>query len=424
MKTFRCGFERAVITPEAGRTYLDGYGFRLHPSEGVYSELYVNLCAVIAGEERFLIASFDFCGMSQRVYTLIAGQIEQLTGLDRSHMALCATHTHSGPACGVLEITPVDYDYCLWVGEQAGKCAARAFAKAVPGSFDCRLPGEITFSINRRGREPIDRRVKTVAFVDENGVARGAFINLSCHAVLNTTYRISGDYPGVLNSFATDDCPAVFLAGRGADINPSGMGGNVFETIQKYGREVAGFYTDCVKNAVPDENQSDVFALSYAYVRLPVKDYPSAEELKARISVQRDAYLNSPEGSVERHCSHAELNWLYMAREGSEAGRPACLRVPLQLLKLGNIVFFFVPFELLTLTGNKLEDMASEAGFSPEKIFVVGYANSVNGYLAPLEEFAFGGYEVSGASHWYCLPECCEETEGEMLRWFADHLQD
>ncbi len=46
---------------------------------------------------------------------------------------------------------------------------------------------------------------------------------------------------------------------------------------------------------------------------------------------------------------------------------------------------------------------------------MVGYANCVNGYLAPGEEFALGGYEVTGAAHWYGLPECSEETEKAVL---------
>ena len=74
-------------------------------------------------------------------------------------------------------------------------------------------------------------------------------------------------------------------------------------------------------------------------------------------------------------------------------------------------VFLFVPFELLTLTGNKLEEMFVAAGFARETVYVCGYSNMTEGYLAPVEEFAFGGYEVAGAAHWYNIPEASPESE-------------
>jgi hypothetical protein len=40
------------------------------------------------------------------------------------------------------------------------------------------------------------------------------------------------------------------------------------------------------------------------------------------------------------------------------------------------------------------------------------------GYLAPVEEFEFGGYEVAGAAHWYNIPEASTESEPAVLDWF------
>ena len=95
------------------------------------------------------------------------------------------------------------------------------------------------------------------------------------------------------------------------------------------------------------------------------------------------------------------------------------LRVPLQVLAIGKAcVFLFIPFELLTLTGNKLEDMFAEVGFARETIYVCGYSNMTEGHLAPVEEFEFGGYEVAGAAHWYNIPEASPESEGAVLDWF------
>ena len=71
------------------------------------------------------------------------------------------------------------------------------------------------------------------------------------------------------------------------------------------------------------------------------------------------------------------------------------ITVTLQMLSIGReCIFAFIPFEVLTLTGNKLEEMFAAAGFPREAIYICAYANSVEGYLAPAEEFEHGGYEV------------------------------
>lgn len=423
MSKLQCGFSRTVITPKPGEVYLDGYGHRLVPAQGVYSDLYVNVCTLVSGGERFLIASFDLCGMNRRVYDILCGQISEQTGLDRSHMALCATHTHSGPGCGVLDPVPVNYDYYMLAGTKAGKCAAEAFAKAVPGSFECRIAGEITGSRNRRNRAPIDHRVKTLVFADESGKVRGSVVNVSCHAVINTSLLISADYPGILNRNSSDDCPTVFLAGRGADSNPANMGvGDMDGAIEALGGEVWKLVEAGVNGFAGGSVVETEVSPVYETVTLPMKAYPALDELESRIREQRGIYLNPEKSEAEKHYAFAELNWLYMAKFEREAGHVPELRVPLQIVPLGEILFAFVPFELLTLTGDKIEAMAVKRGYAPEKIFVIGYANTVNSYLAPAEEFAYGGYEVSGASHWYRIPECVPETEAEMLAWFEKKL--
>ena len=67
---------------------------------------------------------------------------------------------------------------------------------------------------------------------------------------------------------------------------------------------------------------------------------------------------------------------------------------------------------------NKLEEMFVAAGFARETVYVCGYSNMTEGYLAPVEEFPYGGYEVAGAAHWYNIPEASPESEPALLDWF------
>jgi hypothetical protein len=146
-----------------------------------------------------------------------------------------------------------------------------------------------------------------------------------------------------------------------------------------------------------------------------MKPYPSAETLNAEIAVYMEKYHLLPP-SVEKHCVLRELNWRLSALEFVKSGTSPDLKVLIQVFVLKGIAAFIMfPFELLTLTGNAAEDMAAERGIPREAIYTVGYANSVNGYLAPKEEIDFGGYEIKDAAHWYGIAECSDESENAVL---------
>ena len=110
---------------------------------------------------------------------------------------------------------------------------------------------------------------------------------------------------------------------------------------------------------------------------------------------------------------------LDMARRGESPD----LTVPMQLVTVGeSLAFAFIPFELLTLEGDAVERILAGAGWSADRIFVCGYSNCVNGYLAPREEFPYGGYEVAGASHWFNIPETSEDSADAVTDWFRRNV--
>jgi hypothetical protein len=146
-----------------------------------------------------------------------------------------------------------------------------------------------------------------------------------------------------------------------------------------------------------------------------MKPFPSAEILNNEISVLMEKYHSLPQ-SVEKHCVLRDLNWHLTALESVKNGVSPDLKVPVQVFTLsGTAMFIMFPFELLTLTGYAAEDMAAEVGIPREAIYTVGYANSVNGYLAPKEEIDYGGYEIKDAAHWYGIAECGVESETAVL---------
>ena len=420
----RLGFADAIITPPHPEyNFLDGYGFRLSPAtEGVRDDLHAKVCAMVEGEKIFLLFSLDIIGLRKDTYRLVTSQISDITGVAREDMALSCIHTHAAPASGILDELPIDTDYFAWMGEVCGRAALRAIERACPvkASFAI-LPETLQTSHNRReGRDPIDRSIRAVAFHDENGKLRGVITSAACHAVVNTAYSISADWLAELNKLSTDEVPYLFLQGRGADINPQlYLKLPIDEMIERLGRELSIPVSKFAANAPLGENLLGALKRHYEIVRIPMKKMTDLAAVKEEIARQSEVYRAISPEDIQKHFILRQLQWYRHMAQMIEDGEDFALQVPLQALSIGKeCVFLFVPFELLTLTGNKLEDMFAKAGFARETIYVCGYSNMTEGYLAPVEEFAFGGYEVAGAAHWYNIPEASPESEPAVLDWF------
>ena len=425
MATLTCGFAQREITPALRGNYLDGYGFRLSPAEGIRDPLYAKVCVLVCGEDVHLIASFDLIGFSPRVYTLISDQIAGLCGIPREHQSLCCIHTHAAPVSGVLDELPMDYDYLAWVGEQCGRAALDAKARAVPGHFACDItPETLHHCYNRRGRDVIDPSIRCASFLDTDGRLRGVICSASCHAVINGGMTVSADFLSVLNQASTDDVPLIYLQNRGADVDPMRGGELDCDTaISLLGHELTDPVLKASAGRTGEKKPAAEGELIRAYeeVALPMLPMPDADALRASVKTLETQYFALDRKDITKHYTLRELQWTRSMLRRLETGAGFDMTVPLQLLALGrDIVFAFVPFEMLTLTGDALERIFTDAGFAKETIFTVGYANSVNGYLAPAAEFPFGGYEVGGAAHWYGIPQNDVTTEPAMLSLFAN----
>ncbi len=423
-KALRLGFADAIITPSHPEyIYLDGYGFRLSPAtEGVRDDLHAKVCAMVEDEKIFLLFSLDIIGLREETYRLVTSQITDLTGVARKDMALSCIHTHAAPASGILDELPIDTDYFAWLGEVCGRAALRAIERACPvtASFAI-LPETLQTNHNRRaGREVIDRSIRAVAFHDENQKLRGVLCSAACHAVVNTAHSISADWLAEINKLSTDEVPYLFLQGRGADINPQlYLKLPIDELIARLGSELSIPVAQFAKNAPLGSPLSGALTRHYETVRIPMKKMTDLDAVRREIAHQFKEYSALSPDNIQKHFVLRQLQWYRHMERMIENDEDFALRVPLQALAIGKAcVFLFVPFELLTLTGNKLEDMFASAGFARETIYVCGYSNMTEGYLAPVEEFEFGGYEVDGAAHWYNIPEASPESEPALLNWF------
>ncbi len=419
MNELRCGFADGIITPVLNGTFLDGYGFRTTPAESVRDDLHAKVMAVGDGEKTVLIFSIDLIGLTPPLYRLVSRQIAAVTGVPTERTALNFIHTHSAPTVGSIAELPINYDYLAHVGDVCGELALKAMERRVPGEFrSAVLPERLIHIHNRRGRDVLDPAIRAAAFRDREGKLRGVLCSAGCHAVINTRMSVSADWLSVLNRASSDEVPLLYLQGKAGDIDPCGGPETDLDAlIETLGAELA----EPVLRFAAEEGEGMPAAgelrCVYETIRVPMKQTRDIEALKASVKEAEEEYF--AEAPDNRHALLRELQWRRWMLDRAEAGESNDLTVPMQLITLGDcLAFGFVPFELLTIAGWTVERIFAEAGWPAEKTFVCGYSNSVNGYLAPREEFPYGGYEVAGASHWYNVPDTCEESADAVAEWF------
>ena len=417
------GFADAIITPtHPQHLFLDGYGFRVKPAEAVRDDLHAKVCAIVDEDQIYLLFSLDLVGLRSRVYQLIVDQITSLTGIPQERMALTCIHTHAAPATGLIDELPIHYDYFAFVGECCGRAALRAIERACHGTFRFELLTDtLTHSYNRRRRGIIDRSIRAAAFRDESGALRGVLCTAACHAVINTSYAISADWLSELNAVSSDALPYLFFQGRCGDIDPYFEDKlSIDEKISLLGQEFIRPVQAMAEKTADGHILNGPVTWHCESVRIPMMALTDTEALKKDILAHENAYFAASPEDIKKHYNLRKLQWLRRMLHKAEAGEDFDITVTLQYLEIGKAcVFAFIPFEVLTLTGNQLEQTFMEAGFPREAIYICAYANSVEGYLAPAEEFPYGGYEVINAAAWYNTSRTCPQSEEALLSWFC-----
>ena len=400
-----CGFSQIDITPQpAASVYLDGYGERILPAGEILDPLYAKVCVMRYGSSEFAVISLDICGLRSPVMERLEDWITLLTGLERSQFALCATHTHAGPACGLLPDLPVNMLYWNWVGQQIASAILQARETSLPGTFRSCFADDFTGGYNRRNKPDIDRRIRVCGFYDDAGILRGVFANASCHAVCMTGCGISADYPGV---------PFLFLQGRGADVDP------LFweqEGVDRLGNELTEKVFAALDTLANMTGTHGPIRSLFRKSRIPMC-WPGKAEMATELEQQLQKLTENKDKSKARRYADVNIRWLQNAIRELESGNTDPeITVSFQALSVGrDFVMVFVPFEMLTVTGNAIESAICAMGIDPARCFVIGYANGTNGYLCPSAEHGDGSYEVQGAARWYSLPQCCEASERTVI---------
>jgi neutral ceramidase len=409
---WRVGTARVNITPEQP-LWLAGYGSRTHEATGKFSDLWVRACALEdAGGHRAVLVSLDLIGIDRMLAQTICQSLEQRCGLLRSQIALCFSHTHSGPVVGkgleALHYRQLERgqqarldEYAAALQPKIVDCVERAMRDLGP----CALAwgsGTAEFAVNRRNnvepkvpelrasgqlQGPSDHDVPVLAARSPEGRWKSLWFGYACHATTLDDYSWCGDYPG----FAAQDlegrypaCVALFWAGCGADQNP--LPRRRLELAQQYGGQLAAAVAGVLANDSGMQPLAAELNTAYVEVPLPFSQIPNQDELQQAAQSQ-DRYVRARAA-------------MYLERLAAGQTLPTTYPFPVQVWKLGGQV------QLVFLGGEVVVDYAIrlKSELSGHRTWVVGYANDVMAYIPSLRVLTEGGYEGKDAMVYYGLP--------------------
>ena len=303
---WKAGTARQKITPHE-LMWMAGYGSRNHPATGFLNDLWVKALVLedMHGNCGVAIVTLDLVGIGRDVADPVLAELAARYRLARSNVALCCSHTHSGPVVGrnlhTLHYDLVDAEqqqkidrYATELKQSVIDVVGRAVAALAPCEVSYGA-GTADFAVNRRTNKepdvpalraagqlkgPEDHEVPVLRVIDARGTPVAVLFGYACHATVLDGYDWSSDYPGFAQTELESRyprCTALFVAGCGADQNP--LPRRKVELAREYGRDLA----QAVRNVLDTTMKplSGPFAIRSAVVELPLAN-PDARRSSRR----------------------------------------------------------------------------------------------------------------------------------------------
>lgn len=403
---YKAGIGRIIITPEKP-IYMSGYAGRDHPSEGVIHDLWAKALVIEDHKgARVAIVTTDLIGLPRGVADVVAARVQKEYGIERPHLVLNSSHTHTGPLIQhnletMFDLSPADSqvvaDYASSLIDKLVAVVGAALKDLAPADLSFGN-GRATFAINRREntpngvkigenpKGPSDPDVPVLKVTAPDGKLRAVLFGYACH---NTTltgqfYRLSGDYAGFAQLTVEKAHPgatAMFVMLCGADQNPHPR--STIELAEQHGASL-GAEVDLVLGE------------KLQRVRGPVRAAFQIVDLNFAPQTRETFQSRLGESNVYR-VRHAKA-MLKLADDRS----PLLVRYPypVQAVQFGKDLTF------VALGGEVVVDyvLRIKREFGAKGIIVAGYSNDVMSYIPSLRVLKEGGYEANDSMIYYGLP--------------------
>ncbi len=412
-----------VEIPPSEPMWMAGYASRNRPAEGKQTGLYAKaLVLQDADQQKMVLVTLDIIGTDRSLMQAICSRLEDRYGLRREQIALCASHTHSGPVLAG-NLAPLHYmvvgrehqelieDYTDWLTDQVVQLVGQA--RQQMASVDVSWgSGHATFAVNRRNNRPegdieqlradgllvgpSDHDVPVLAVRDSQGQLKAVVFGYACHATVLSDYYWNGDYPGYAQielERAFPGCQAMFWTGCGADQNP--LPRRDLELAKKYGRELA----EAVQKVLdaPMKPVTANLVTRYREIDLPLADLPTREQIEADVQSENRYVAARATMLLEQLEAAGKLDQTYP--------------YPVQTWRLGDEIQFII------LGGEVVVDFAIrlKSELRGQATWVAGFANDVMAYIASRRILTEGGYEGATAMVYYGLPTTWAMESEDMI---------
>lgn len=405
---WKAGAARVKITPERPM-WMSGYGSRDHPAEGTSIDLWAKALVLVDPQgARAVMVSLDLVGIDRDFSQAVCAAIGEKYKFERRQIALCTSHTHSGPVVGRTLMTMYSLDaaqrqlvadYTTDLESKLVALVGQALEQLVPARIAW-ANGRSTIAVNRRTNKeadvpklreegllkgPVDYEVPVLSVRRLDGTVAAIVFGYACHSTVLSFYDWSGDYPGFAQIELEKSHPgavALFFAGCGGDQNP--LPRRSVEIAQSYGRSLAQS-VDAVLAGVMNAVEGDL-DMRYAEIPIELGTLPSREEL-AKDSQSKDKYVAARAAAL-----------LKQIDDGQPLGQT--YPYPVQLWQMGQSL------QWVTLGGEVVVDysLRLKKELGPGRTWVAAYSNDVMAYIPSLRVLKEGGYEGGGAMVYYGLP--------------------
>lgn len=424
----KSGFAQRDITPPVG-TWIQGFGARDHASVGIRDPLCVQAAAFEDGGRRVLVVSADIVSYHPASVDRIREAVLRSTGVDRDHLLLLGTHTHSGSSVSDLrgmgdagEAVRRDLE------EKTAACAAEACRALRPALLSVASApvagiGYVREGPDAGGGERDPDLVLLAARSTDSGALLGLLWSFACHAVTLTqdNYLVSADFPGAARREIrrSHDVPVLFLQGACGDINPvsfrpgfwSGRTPDPSGETDRMGRVLAAEVKRLLVSA-PFAEASGV-AGAAGEAQLPVVR-PLRGELEETLRKER-AWTSSAAAAGAAYAYHNTnrivVRWTEETIGLLDAGAyPSTVACPVHALRVGPVLILAAGAEVFSRTG-----LALRAAYGRGATFFAGYADGCIGYVPAEADRDSCSYAAQASARWYGRPVLAPGAETALM---------
>lgn len=371
-------------------TPMAGYAARFGPSIGTLDGLTVSCLLLACDDGQFAIVAIDLVAVDFEMVIEIAERI----GVAPDRLAVCASHTHSGPAGVAARLHPAErpeFDQIMREAFISAAITAHSRASAALERAEIRYGAVVVegVSANRLSPDGVNDATATVLTATAmTGASIATFVHFACHpTVLPAESRmISADFPGTIRrSLCSDRFGTVLFAnGAAGDISTRFTRTSQDEReLERIGRVFAG----CMDSMGPlTPIDPSILATTLNATLTPRSD----DELQKELGMARHVSAQRP---AHERVEATRRQGIELLKSMANIDAISPVDVHIGIWRLGKVTLVGVPGELFASLGLEL------AHAIDDPTLILGYTNGYAGYFPDQHAYNTGSYEAL-ASPW------------------------